>query len=675
MLKTSVGLAILGALVAEAQLLAGNENYAQEARRSLRNAPQKRDGPTFAPAATSFSFGDKEYISPTGPEFKQYALDSDWGLDAYAGKTLPVTVFEVEGEVTCDVLGDKVKEYGTVDDVWDQGFMSAAVLTTKSSFHVAPDVAGCLSGWGGNLIIKNGNATSDVNGIGLAHVQGASVPPGPYLAKIDGGLTLTEVYRTYRDEAQAFTSAAVQTVQGSFADLTNPVVGLNTLTIPVPSRLYTKYLDNPRPLEGLRIGIKDLFDMAGLKTSGGSRAYFNTYPVKEVNSDVVQRLVDQGGIIVGRCKTSQFANGESATADWVDQLCPFNPRGDGYQQPSSSSSGPGAAQAAYDWLDHTIGSDTGGSVTGPASVGGTYGLRPTWNAISLNGVIPMQPTQDTAGFFARDAAGGAAFARALYGDKFGNYTAFPKTVILPNSSWTFASNYNGADQFNGFKSGLLDLLNPATVDTRSWEGYWNATGYFDRVGASASTWLQPTYARLIGYWQWNFFGKPWIADYEAQNDNRAPFIDPSPRVRWAYARDNVTEAVWNASLAQKATWKEFVDTQVLVSDEQTCSSAIYVEPITLGNTNYRDIYKTGTSVPFGFGYQAQFSGVPQLVVPIGQVAYESTITNHTEYLPIAITMFAANGCDYVLWDLAAALEKAGVTQPVAAGTLAYPHMV
>ena len=80
-------------------------------------------------------------------------------------------------------------------------------------------------------------------------------------------------------------------------------------------------------------------------------------------------------------------------------------------------------------------------------------------------------------------------------------------------------------------------------------------------------------------------------------------------------------------------------------------------------------------MPSGFGYQAQFSGVPQLVVPIGQVAYESTITNHTEYLPIAITMFAANGCDYVLWDLAAALEKAGVTQPVATGTLAYPDKV
>ena len=50
------------------------------------------------------------------------------------------------------------------------------------------------------------------------------------------------------------------------------------------------------------------------------------------------------------------------------------------------------------------------------------------------------------------------------------------------------------------------------------------------------------------------------------------------------------------------------------------------------------------------------SGVPQLVVPIGQVPYESTITNHTEYLPISISLYAAAGCDYMLWDLAAALQ-------------------
>lgn len=53
----------------------------------------------------------------------------------------------------------------------------------------------------------------------------------------------------------------------------------------------------------------------------------------------------------------------SPTADWVDQFSPFNPRGDGYNDPSTSSAGSGAAAGAYDWVDVTIGSDSGGSVS------------------------------------------------------------------------------------------------------------------------------------------------------------------------------------------------------------------------------------------------------------------------------------------------------------------------
>jgi Asp-tRNA(Asn)/Glu-tRNA(Gln) amidotransferase A subunit family amidase len=74
----------------------------------------------------------------------------------------------------------------------------------------------------------------------------------------------------------------------------------------------------------------------------------------------------------------------------------------------------------------------------------------------------------------------------------------------------------------------------------------------------------------------------------------------------------------------------------------------------------QNLYRSAPSVPFGFGYVAQMSGVPQLVVPIGQVPYESTITNHTEYLPISISLYAAAGCDYMLWDLAAALQVSGM---------------
>ena len=119
------------------------------------------------------------------------------------------------------------------------------------------------------------------------------IPQGPYLAKIGDGVSLTEVYRVYRDEAQAFTSPVIPTTENTFTDLSSPVAGLNTLSIPVPSRLYTMDLPNPRPLEGRRIAVKDLFDMAGLQTGGGSRAYFNTYPAKEVTAAAIQHLVDQ----------------------------------------------------------------------------------------------------------------------------------------------------------------------------------------------------------------------------------------------------------------------------------------------------------------------------------------------------------------------------------------------
>jgi hypothetical protein len=84
--------------------------------------------------------------------------------------------------------------------------------------------------------------------------------------------------------------------------------------------------------------------------------------------------------------------------------------------------------------------------------------------------------------------------------------------------------------------------------------------------------------------------------------------------------------------------------------------------------NDQNIYRTATAVPLGFGYVSQFSGVPQIVLPIGQVAYNSTISNHTEYLPLTVTMYAAQGCDYMLWDLAAALQVSVATARITVKT-------
>jgi len=99
-------------------------------------------------------------------------------------------------------------------------------------------------------------------------------------------------------------------------------------------------------------------DLAGLKTGGSSRAYTDLHGPRKSNAKVVQKLLELGFVVVGKVKTTQFADSEWPTCDWVDYHAPFNPRGDGYQTTSGSSAGSAAAVATYDWLDFALGTDS-----------------------------------------------------------------------------------------------------------------------------------------------------------------------------------------------------------------------------------------------------------------------------------------------------------------------------
>jgi Asp-tRNA(Asn)/Glu-tRNA(Gln) amidotransferase A subunit family amidase len=152
-----------------------------------------------------------------------------------------------------------------------------------------------------------------------------------------------------------------------------------------------------------RIAVKDIFDLKGTKRGCGNRAFYDLYPRANITAPAIQRLIDGGAVIVAKSKASQFANGEMATGDWVDYHAPYNPRGDGYQDGSSSSTGSGTSIAAYPWLDYAVGSDTGGSMRGPSGANGVFGNRPSHGSVSLDNVMPLSTELDTAGIFARDA--------------------------------------------------------------------------------------------------------------------------------------------------------------------------------------------------------------------------------------------------------------------------------
>lgn len=84
----------------------------------------------------------------------------------------------------------------------------------------------------------------------------------------------------------------------------------------MPSRLYYGTKSDSKPLLGVRVVVKDIYHIKGVKTGAASREYYKLYAARNESAPAAQRLIDLGAVIVGKVKTSQFANGENPTADW-----------------------------------------------------------------------------------------------------------------------------------------------------------------------------------------------------------------------------------------------------------------------------------------------------------------------------------------------------------------------
>lgn len=173
------------------------------------------------------------------------------------------------------------------------------------------------------------------------------------------------------------------------------------------------------PLAGLRVAVKDIFDIAGYRTGCGCPLKLAESKVKTATAPAIQRLFDAGACFVGKTYTDELAwslygmNPHFGT--------PVNPAAPD-RIPGGSSSGSAVAVAAG-LADIGIGTDTGGSVRAPASFCGTWGLRPTHGRIPLEGCMGLAASLDTCGFLARDAATMEAVGAVMLG---ADTTALPE---------------------------------------------------------------------------------------------------------------------------------------------------------------------------------------------------------------------------------------------------------
>lgn len=410
---------------------------------------------------------------------------------------MPITVVS-DLDADQSSLTQLFHDWTTVDDVWQSSFLETLFLASSDMNK-----------------IENGSFHPDVHSEVQPLPQQNNIPPGPYFLNANTG-QIHQAFRLYDDFSGSFTQSVLQRPDGGFQTLSAHVPSAASITIGVPSRLYFNKTDE-KPLAGVRVGVKDMFTLKGQKRSCGNRAFYGLYPPANATSKAIQNLIDAGAIIVGLQKLSQFANGEVPTADWVDYHAPFNPRGDGYQDTSTSSAGAGASIGSYDWLDLAVGSDTGGSIRGPAGNQGVFGNRPTRGLVTLDDVMPMSPKLDTTGLLARDPHIWERGIAALYKNNFTSFgyktPKYPKKLYLLDLP---KDNSTRSRTINKFADTLAKFLKASASDL-DLETEWMSSGPSQAKGIKLSEILNTTYATLISKQQTRLLRDPFYRDYAGKS--------------------------------------------------------------------------------------------------------------------------------------------------------------
>ncbi|PLB51479.1 amidase signature enzyme [Aspergillus steynii IBT 23096] len=613
-------------------------------------------------------------------------------------KLIPVTAIVAnQTHITGELLEATIGSYLEGDDVISHGFLANIYLS--SSFpHSSLDQTAIeyLANRAVDTVFIDSIIFDPVPSgfVSICDTSDRPLPSGPYTAIIsDDSITLLTTYRLYIDSFRSFITGMYPSNDGvgTFFPLQSMSSRLWGPIIPVPSRIYS-WADQ-RPLAGVRVAVKDLFDVRGLQTPVGSQAWVSITPIANATAPSIQRLVDFGAVLVGKYKLAQFASGADPW-EWMDEHHPFNSRGDGYLTCSASSSGGGCSVAAYDWLDAAIGSDTGASMRLPAAVSGTYGNRPSQGMISFDGAVPLNRAQDTAGVFSRNPVAWARFAKTWYTQEMHQNSAvtglsplnvpdtmkFPSRVLYPDEHFpmknpaaqvildTFISKMSALFSLDVHHFNLTRMVDNASIysnTTSPWESIMNAS-------------------IMLGSWSQHVdVAGPLISEWEARYDGRFPPVEAQWRALWSqFNASLVTQEAYNKALVSKATAVDWFEKNVLYETPESCSESLLLCDIGTGGVpSFREkelndgpnatyVTLTGQGALPCASICPMF-GCADYTIPIGQVDYQSPITMVTEQLPVSVNMIARRGCDLMLFNMVEKMAEAGILQTVKTGRTAF----
>ncbi|KAH7116710.1 amidase family protein [Dendryphion nanum] len=612
----------------------------------------------------------------------------------FSAAALPIAVIKTNvSTISQTLLEDVIKSYTDGDDVFNADFLEGLYISSTVQASLDASAVQYLASFNTSVLFVDGTVSGEGSFTKVTVQPAAGLPAGPYLATIGaGGVSFATVYRLYPDTYRTFLFGAYDTNDGlqNHSPLGIFLPKFWDPMIPVPSRIY--FWGDTRPLAGERVAIKDLYDVKGLQTSGGSQAWAYITPIANTTAPSVQQILDLGGIVVGKQKLAQFASGANPW-EWQDEHYPFNPRGDGWLTCSASSSGGGCSIAAYDWLDYAIGSDTGSSMRRPAAVAGVYGQRPSQGLISLEGVLPLGAATDTAGVFSRNPYKWIKFSKAWYTSKLyqppsitglsalvvPDNELYPKRILYP-TDYLPLNNSAAEPILQAFIGNMSRIFNMTveefnfTATVQNWTD--PIASNFTRLSAATG---------VINTWSaWTVIGRPLVTTWKRLFDGRFPPIDPARRPGWSTFNESRTnQTTYDAALVTKNVGVEWYEQNLQFSTAESCSESIMLYDIGTGGLpsfRERELNESPEASYLAvIPKTARISGAnicpifgcADFTVPIGQVPYRSNITFLEEMVPVTVNLVVKRGCDFMLYNLVQRLADEGVLKTVKAGRTAY----
>ena len=418
----------------------------------------------------------------------------------------------------------------------------------------------------------------------------------------------------------------------------NAIISLNPDALAQARRLdlAARRPGRRRPLYGIPFIAKDNYDTAGIPTSGGSAVLRHSIPAQ--NAFVVQRLLDEGAILIGKANLSELAAsyrrlGYSSAGGLT--VNPYNTARD----VSGSSSGSAAAVAA-DFAVFALGTDTAGSVRGPASVAALVGLRPTLGLTSRSGVIPLSLTFDTTGILARsvpdtalvlDAIAGPDPTDAATGDQPLRTTAYAAGLdpqALQHARVGVVSNFRGGnpevDQTEQRALATLQAAGATLVPIelpRAFEELWESV-----LGPVGQAEFKPQFERYLGMLS---AAQPHtLSEFIARSESAAVSESATPvnPARLAALRDaldtpltdspstiRLLTRIMPALRGQLQALMAAQNLQALVFSTMSCPAAPRFDRADASFVCFsRDSYRAS--------YVAAATGFPEITVPMGRVS-------------------------------------------------------